>query len=154
MRWVSERSGQCHGPGAGERPVTQPSASYDVIKGHHAKRPRIVAGATIVAQHEHVVARHQLRLQIAPGLLVEIGFLVRLAVDEHLAVMHLDALARHAHHPLDQRFGGTIGARLSSEFGTNLKGPSIRKSIGWLSLVAAALVLFQLANLLTGTQPG
>ena len=103
-------------------------------------------------------------LILIPGLIYLLGMKSRQAILVSLIVVWITSLQGtifHAlHHNVDLKlvcalmFGGTIGARLSSEFGANLNGPSIRKSIGWLSLLAAALVLFQLANLLTGTQPG
>lgn len=46
-------------------------------------------------------------------------------------------------------FGGTIGARLGSDFSARLQGQSLRTGIGWLSLLAAGLVLFQLVDLFT-----
>ena len=45
--------------------------------------------------------------------------------------------------------GGTIGARLGSELGQRLKGPSLRRCIGWLALGAAVLVLCRLIRLIT-----
>lgn len=45
-------------------------------------------------------------------------------------------------------FGGTIGARIGSDLSTRLQSRSLRSGIGWLSLFAAALVLFQLVQLL------
>ena len=45
-------------------------------------------------------------------------------------------------------FGGTIGARIGSDLGTRLQGRSLRSGIGWLSLIAAGLVVFQLFQLL------
>ena len=44
--------------------------------------------------------------------------------------------------------GGTIGARIGSELSSRLEGRSLRSGIGWLSLFAAGLVLFQLYQLL------
>jgi uncharacterized membrane protein YfcA len=45
-------------------------------------------------------------------------------------------------------FGGTIGARIGSDFSNRLEGQSIRTSLGWLALLAAALVTFRLWRLL------
>jgi uncharacterized protein len=45
-------------------------------------------------------------------------------------------------------FGATIGARIGSDLSTRLHSRSLRSGIGWLSLFAAALVVFQLVQLL------
>ncbi|MDA0285429.1 MAG: sulfite exporter TauE/SafE family protein [Planctomycetota bacterium] len=45
-------------------------------------------------------------------------------------------------------FGGTIGARIGSDLSNRLQGRSLRSGIGWLSLFAATLVLFQLWHVL------
>jgi uncharacterized membrane protein YfcA len=44
--------------------------------------------------------------------------------------------------------GGTIGARIGSDLSNRLQSRSLRSGIGWLSLFAAGLVLFQLYQLL------
>lgn len=99
-------------------------------------------------------------LILIPGLIYLLGIRSHQAILASLVVVWMTSLHGTIFHALhgnvDLRlvcalmFGGTIGARLSSEFGSQLKGPSIRKSIGWLSLVAAAIVLFQLVALVTG----
>lgn len=99
-------------------------------------------------------------LILIPGLIYLLGMRARHAILASLIVVWLTSLKGtifHAWHgnvdlslACALMFGGTIGARLSSEFGTRLKGASVRKSIGWLSLIAAGLVLFQLVRLLTG----
>lgn len=100
-------------------------------------------------------------LILIPGLIYLLGMKSRQAILVSLIVVWMTSLQGTIFHALHgnvnlnlvcaMMFGGTIGARLSSEFGANLKGPSIRKSIGWLSLLAACLVLFQLVRLLTGS---
>jgi uncharacterized protein len=99
-------------------------------------------------------------LILIPGLIYLLGMKSRQAILVSLIVVWITSLQGAIFHALHENvnlklvcalmFGGTIGARLSSEFGAKLKGPSIRQSIGWLSLVAAGLVLFQLVRLLTG----
>lgn len=102
------------------------------------------------------------KLILIPGLIYLLGMKSRQAILISLIVVWITSLQGTIFHALHDNvdlklvcalmFGGTIGARLSSEFGAQLKGPSIRKSIGWLSLFAAGLVLFQLAHLLTGSR--
>lgn len=101
-------------------------------------------------------------LILIPGLIYLLGMKSRQAILASLTVVWITSLQGTIFHAWNGNvdlplvcalmFGGTIGARLSSEFGANLKGPSIRKSIGWLSLLAACLVLFQLVHLLTGSR--
>jgi uncharacterized membrane protein YfcA len=100
-------------------------------------------------------------LILIPGLIYLLGMKSRQAILVSLIVVWITSLQGTIFHALHDNvnlklvcalmFGGTIGARLSSEFGANLKGLSIRKSIGWLSLLAAGIVLFQLVRLLTGS---
>lgn len=99
-------------------------------------------------------------LILIPGLIYLLGVNSRQAILASLVVVWMTSLHGTIFHALHGNvdlglvcclmFGGTIGARMSSEFGKQLKGHSIRTSIGWLSLLAAAIVLFQLVALLTG----
>jgi len=99
-------------------------------------------------------------LILIPGLIYLLGIRSRHAIMASLVVVWLSSLQGTVFHAIlgnvDLKlafalmFGGTIGARLSSELGVRLKGAAIRKSIGWLTLFAAGLVLYQLVRLLTG----
>lgn len=102
-------------------------------------------------------------LILIPGLIYLLGIRSRQAILASLVVVWLTSLQGTVFHAIlgnvdlslafSLMFGGTIGARLSSEFGVRLKGASIRKSIGWLTLLAAGLVLYQLISLLTALHP-
>jgi len=102
-------------------------------------------------------------LILIPGLIYLLGIRSRQAILASLVVVWLTSLQGTVFHAilgnvdLSLAFalmsGGTIGARLSSDFGARLKGAAIRKSLGWLTLLAAGLVLYQLVHLLTAAPP-
>lgn len=97
-------------------------------------------------------------LLLIPGLVYLMDIRSKRAIIASLAVVWITsflATILHAWHghvdlPLTVAlmFGGTIGARLGSDLSGRLQGQSIRSGIGWLSLLAACLVLFQLFQLL------
>jgi len=95
-----------------------------------------------------------------PGLVYLLGIRSRKAILVSLVVVWITsfyATLLHAWHgnvhlPLAVAlmFGGTVGARLGSDLSLKLQGPSLRRSIGWLALAAAALVAFRLVQMLSG----
>ena len=97
-------------------------------------------------------------LLLIPGLVYLLDIRSRKAILASLIVVWITsflATISHAWHEhvdlgltLALMFGGTIGARIGSELSTRLEGRSLRSGIGWLSLFAAGLVLFQLYQLL------
>lgn len=95
---------------------------------------------------------------LLPGMIYLLGIRSKNAILASLVVVWITSLHAtifHAWHDnVDLKlavalmFGGTIGARLGSEFSSRLQGQSIRTSLGWLALLAAALVVFRLWRLL------
>lgn len=97
-------------------------------------------------------------LLLIPGLVYLLDIRSRKAILASLIVVWITSFLAtifHAWHEhvdlaltLALMFGGTIGARIGSELSSRLEGRSLRSGIGWLSLFAAGLVLFQLFQLL------
>jgi uncharacterized protein len=97
-------------------------------------------------------------LLLIPGLVYLLDIRSRKAILASLIVVWITsflATISHAWHgnvdlalTVALMFGGTIGARIGSDLSGRLQGRSLRSGIGWLSLIAAALVLFQLVQLL------
>ena len=97
-------------------------------------------------------------LLLIPGLVYLLDIRSRKAILASLIVVWITsflATISHAWHEhvdlgltLALMFGGTIGARIGSELSSRLEGQSLRSGIGWLSLFAASLVLFQFYQLL------
>lgn len=95
---------------------------------------------------------------LLPGMIYLLGIRSRNAILASLVVVwitSLHATVFHAWHDnvdlnlaVALMFGGTIGARLGSDLSTRLQGQSIRSSLGWLSLLAASLIVFRLVDLL------
>lgn len=98
-------------------------------------------------------------LLLIPGLVYLLDIRSRKAILASLIVVWITsflATISHAWHgnvdlalTVALMFGGTIGARIGSDLSGRLKGQSLRSGIGWLSLTAATLVMFQLLQLLT-----
>lgn len=96
---------------------------------------------------------------LLPGMIYLLGIRSKNAILACLVVVWITSLHAtifHAWHDnVDLKlavalmFGGTIGARLGSDFSNRLQGQSIRTSLGWLSLLAASLVVFRLWRLLS-----
>ncbi len=97
-------------------------------------------------------------LLLIPGLVYLLDIRSRKAILASLIVVWITsflATISHAWHEhvdlgltLALMFGGTIGARIGSELSSRLEGRWLRSGIGWLSLFAASLVLFQFYQLL------
>ncbi len=95
---------------------------------------------------------------LLPGMIYLLGIRAKNAILAALVVVwftSLQATIVHAWHDnvdlnlaVALMFGGTIGARIGSDFSNRLEGQSIRTSLGWLALLAAALVTFRLWRLL------
>lgn len=95
---------------------------------------------------------------LLPGLIYLIGMKTHSAILTSLVmvwIVSLQATVVHSWHGnVDLRLviallvGGTSGARLGSEVGERLRGPQLRRSFGWLVLLAAVLVAAKLVNLL------
>lgn len=97
-------------------------------------------------------------LVLIPGLVYLLDIRSRKAILASLIVVWITsflATISHAWHDnvdlgltISLMFGGTIGASIGSDLSTRLQNRSLRSGIGWLSLFAATLVLFQLVQLL------
>ena len=97
-------------------------------------------------------------LLLIPGLVYLLDIRSRKAILASLIVVWITsflATISHAWHEhvdlaltISLMFGGTIGARIGSDLSNKLQSRSLRSGIGWLSLFAAGLVLFQLYQLL------
>lgn len=98
-------------------------------------------------------------LILIPGMVYLLGIRSKQAILASLVVVWITSfLATIAHAwrgnvdlalALALMSGGTIGARIGSELGQRLKGPSLRRCIGWLALGTAVIVLFRLIRLVT-----
>ena len=96
---------------------------------------------------------------LIPGLIYLLGMRTHQAVVSSLLIVWMtaaEATAVHAWHghvnlPLvaSLLLGGTLGARLGSEFGQRIGGRQLRTAFGWLTLVAAAMIAVRLVWLLT-----
>lgn len=96
-------------------------------------------------------------LFLIPGLVYLMGIRSKHAINASLVVIwivSLVATSLHAWHgnvnlPLAMAlmFGGTIGAQFGTEWSYRLKGRALRSSLGWLTLVASVLVLYDLLRL-------
>jgi uncharacterized membrane protein YfcA len=97
-------------------------------------------------------------LLLIPGLVYLLGIRSRKAILASLIVVWITSFLATIFHAwqgnvdlaltISLMFGGTIGARLGSDLSNRLQTRSLRSGIGWLSLFAAGLVLFQLYQLL------
>jgi uncharacterized membrane protein YfcA len=95
---------------------------------------------------------------LLPGMIYLLGIRSKNAILASLVVVWITSLQATLFHAWHENvdlylavalmFGGTIGARLGSELSNRLQGQSIRTSLGWLALLAAALVVFRLWRLL------
>lgn len=96
-------------------------------------------------------------LLLLPGLIYLWGMPTQLAIRNSLVMVWIGAIpatVAHAWHGnIDLRLvmallvGGTIGARLGTEFGQRISGPKLRRQFGWLLLATAALVAYRLLAL-------
>jgi uncharacterized membrane protein YfcA len=96
-------------------------------------------------------------LFLIPGLVYLMGIQAKHAIKASLVVIWIVSVVAtsfHAWHgnvnlplALALMFGGTIGAQIGSEWSNRLKGPALRSSLGWLTLFAAVLVMYDLLRL-------
>jgi len=98
-------------------------------------------------------------LILIPGMVYLLGIRSKQAIIASLVVVWITSFLATIVHAwrgnvdlalaLALMSGGTIGARLGSELGQRLKGPALRRCIGWLALGAAVVVLLRLIRLVT-----
>jgi len=97
-------------------------------------------------------------LLLIPGLVYLLDIRSQKAILASLIVVWITSFLATISHALQENidlaltvalmFGGTIRARIGSDLSGRLQGRSLRSGIGWLSLIAAGLVVFQLVQLL------
>lgn len=97
-------------------------------------------------------------LVLLPGLVYLLGMSTQQAVVSSLVIVWVNSVLATASHAWLGHvhlglvavllFGGTIGARLGSRFGTRLSGPELRLRFGWVVLVTAFLISLQLISML------
>ena len=97
-------------------------------------------------------------LFLIPGLVYLMGMRSKHAINASLVVIWIVSIIAttfHAWHgnvnlqlAVALMFGGTIGAQLGTRWSYRLKGQTLRSSLGWLTLFAAVLVLYDLLRLL------
>lgn len=97
-------------------------------------------------------------LVLLPGLVYLLGMTTQQAVVSSLVIVWVNSILAtvshawlgHVHLGLVAvlLFGGTIGARVGSRFGTQLSGPELRERFGWVVLVTASLISLQLISML------
>ncbi|MBW3543097.1 MAG: sulfite exporter TauE/SafE family protein [Planctomycetes bacterium] len=99
-------------------------------------------------------------LILLPGLVYFLGLRTHEAVQSSLVIVWVVALQSTVAHAwngnVDLRLvaallvGGTVGARLGSELGTQLTGPRLRQSFGWLLIATSAFIGLRLLVLVRG----
>ncbi len=98
-------------------------------------------------------------LILIPGMVYLLGIRSKQAIVASLVVVWITSFLATIVHAwrgnvdlalaLALMSGGTIGARLGSELGQRLKGPALRRCIGWLALGAAVVILCRLVGLVS-----
>mmetsp|Transcript_14745 Transcript_14745/g.31628 ORF Transcript_14745/g.31628 Transcript_14745/m.31628 type:complete len:237 (-) Transcript_14745:1136-1846(-) len=83
-------------------PVLEDGAADDVRLGERPPDVAVVAVVAVVAHHEHVALRDQLRGHGVSGLLRGIGPVQHLTVHQCLPVLHLHNVACRRHNALDE----------------------------------------------------
>lgn len=101
-------------------------------------------------------------LFLIPGLVYFMGIRSKHAINASLMVIWIVSLAATSFHgwhgnvnlplAISLMFGGTIGAQFGTQWSYRLKGQALRSSLGWLTLFAATLVLYDLLKM-TGVWP-
>lgn len=99
-------------------------------------------------------------LVLLPGLIYMLGIRTHQAVSSSLVIVWIVAVQstiahawhEHIHLPLVLAllFGGTVGARLGTEFSEKLGGRQLRSSFGWLLLGTSALIAGKLVRMALG----
>ncbi|WP_166830849.1 sulfite exporter TauE/SafE family protein [Thalassoroseus pseudoceratinae] len=97
-------------------------------------------------------------LVLLPGLVYLLGMPTQQAVVSSLVIVWINSILATASHAWLGHvhlglvavllFGGTIGARVGSRFGTRLSGPELRARFGWVVLVTAGLISLRLVSML------